>query len=95
MVQLCKGDFDRFDYIFAMDRSNLENIRRFQTRWKVKDSKAQVRMFGDFSGTSRSEVVEDPYYSGVNAFETAYEQCRRFSLNFLLETFPEITDPVI
>ena len=78
-----------------MDRSNFENLRRFQQRWKVQDSKARVGMFGDFSGTRKSEVVEDPYYSGVNAFETAYEQCRRFSLNVLLETFPEITDPVI
>ena len=77
-----------------MDSSNLENLRRFQTRWKVKDAKAQVRMFGDFSGSRRSEVVEDPYYSGVNAFETAFEQCRRFSLNFLRETFPDITEPV-
>ncbi|EMR72265.1 hypothetical protein MGN70_007236 [Eutypa lata] len=88
--QIYKGDFDTFDYIFAMDTSNLENIRRYQTQWKMTNAKAQVKLFGEYSGTRRGEVVHDPYYSGLNAFEKAYEQCKRFSVNFLRETFPDI-----
>ncbi|KAK7739794.1 Low molecular weight phosphotyrosine protein phosphatase [Diatrype stigma] len=88
--QICQGDFDTFDYIFAMDTSNLDNLRRYQARWKATDAKAQVKLFGEYSGTRKSEVVQDPYYSGVNAFEKAYEQCKRFSLNFLRDTFPNI-----
>ncbi|RYO90573.1 hypothetical protein DL766_007439 [Monosporascus sp. MC13-8B] len=89
--QICKDDFNRFDYIFAMDDSNLENLRRFQQRWKTKNAKVEVKMFGEFSGTrNRAEVVEDPYYYGRDAFEKAYEQCRRFSANFLRDTFPDV-----
>ncbi len=73
-----------------MDDGNLENLRRYQSRWKLQNAKAEIRMFGEFSGTKKKEIVEDPYYSGINAFEKAYEQCRRFSLNFLQTTFPDI-----
>ena len=73
-----------------MDNSNLENVRRFQARWKKSNAKAQVKLFGEYSGTQKHEVVEDPYYYGLNAFDTAYEQCKRFSLNFLRDVFPDI-----
>lgn len=47
-------------------------------------------LFGEFSGTGRKEVVQDPYYIGRDAFEKAFEQCKRFSTNFLEQTFPDL-----
>lgn len=51
---------------------------------------AEVRLFGDF-GTGGvlhervggGEVVQDPYYGGVNGFEEVYQQVTRFSKSFL------------
>lgn len=88
-VQL--SDFDRFDYVFAMDRSNLSDLVRLQ---KGKPgSKAKVMLFGEFSGTRHKEVIADPYYGGQEGFDTAFEQALRFSRNFLKATFPDFKHP--
>ncbi|KAI1816269.1 LMWPc-domain-containing protein [Poronia punctata] len=87
--KLRDSDFRDFDYIFAMDLSNLSDTERWRRTKKV-DSRAKVMLFGEFSGTGRKEVVEDPYYIGRDSFKKAFEQCRRFSENFLVATFPQI-----
>lgn len=82
-VQFATSDFDKFDYIFAMDRSNLTDLQRLQRG--NPDSKAKVMLFGEYSGkgTGKAEVVNDPYYGGDAGFRTAFEQCSRFAKNFL------------
>ncbi|KAH7325839.1 phosphotyrosine protein phosphatase I superfamily [Stachybotrys elegans] len=81
------SDLDKFDYIFAMDRSNLSDLQRAQRG--NPDSKAKVMLFGSYSGSSKAEIVDDPYYGGRDGFEKAYEQCTRFSRNFLKEVLGE------
>jgi low molecular weight phosphotyrosine protein phosphatase len=81
-------DFDDFDYIFAMDRSNLHDLKKLQKR--KPNSKAKVMLFGEHSGNGRVEVVEDPYYGGREGFEVAYEQCSRFTKHFLQHLYPDI-----
>ncbi|KAF7588371.1 hypothetical protein BBP40_005764 [Aspergillus hancockii] len=51
---------------------------------------AEVRLFGDFGAggvlherVGGGEVVQDPYYGGVNGFEEVYQQVVRFSQGFL------------
>ncbi|KAI0857381.1 phosphotyrosine protein phosphatase I superfamily [Xylaria cubensis] len=90
--RLRDSDFREFDYIFAMDLSNHSDIQRWRSRKKAEE-KAQVMLFGEFSGTGRKEPIQDPYYTGGNAFEKTYEQCRRFSENFLATTFPDVPRP--
>ncbi|KAF4119997.1 low molecular weight phosphotyrosine protein phosphatase [Geosmithia morbida] len=81
-------DFDKFDYIFAMDRSNLSDLQRMQRG--NPDAKAKVMLFGEWSGRpGKAETVSDPYYGGTDGFEKAYEQCLRFSKNFLVEVIGE------
>ncbi|KAK0619212.1 phosphotyrosine protein phosphatase I superfamily [Immersiella caudata] len=82
------SDFDKFDYIFAMDRSNLADLERMQQR--KSGGNAKVMLFGEYSGTGRAEVISDPYYGGRQGFEKAYEQATRFSKNFLREVFPDV-----
>ncbi|KAI1394468.1 phosphotyrosine protein phosphatases I [Hypoxylon trugodes] len=90
--RLRDSDFRDFDYIFAMDDANLRDIERRRDGSKNSTSStARIMLFGEFSGTNRKEVVQDPYYVGRNAFEKAFEQCKRFSTNFLQQRFPEIT----
>ncbi|TLS29959.1 hypothetical protein PpBr36_03314 [Pyricularia pennisetigena] len=81
-------DFDTFDYIFAMDRSNLSDLERLKR--SKPDAKAKVMLFGEFSGTGKAEIVNDPYYGGHQGFEKAYEQATRFSKNFLKDRFPGV-----
>ncbi|EOO04212.1 putative low molecular weight phosphotyrosine protein phosphatase protein [Phaeoacremonium minimum UCRPA7] len=82
------SDFDNFDYIFAMDRSNLSDLQRLQRN--KPNGKAQVKLFGEYSGTGKTEIVQDPYYGALDGFEKAYQQCTRFSKNFLKEIFPDV-----
>lgn len=64
-----------------MDRSNLSDIQRLQRGGG--DKRAKVMLFGEFGGGSKAEVVSDPYYGGRDGFEKAFEQCSRFTKNFL------------
>lgn len=81
------SDFQKFDYIFCMDRDNLHDVQRLHGS---KTGKAKIMLFGEFAGKKRAEEVEDPYYGGRDGFELAYEQCTRLSKNFLKETFPDV-----
>ena len=57
-VQLTRGDYDKYDYIIAMDEMNIRNIMRI-----IKsDPKHKVSLFLDFAGEHRS--IADPWYTG-------------------------------
>ena len=70
-----------------MDRSNLHDLQHLKQQKPT--SQAKVMLFGEHSGGG-VEVVEDPYYGGSEGFDIAYEQCLRFSTNFLRHLFPDI-----
>ena len=57
---LAKSDFANFDYILAMDESNLQDI---QSR-KPADSQATIRLFLDYAEGVDVREVPDPYYTG-------------------------------
>jgi protein-tyrosine phosphatase len=60
-------DFNRFDMIFAMDRSNLRDLVKLAPH----DSSADIHLFMDFvSGEKRD--VPDPYYGDQTDFEQVY-----------------------
>lgn len=72
--------FDEFDHIICMDHQNLRTLKSRQPR----GSKAKLNMFGHWrEDPSFSEVVEDPYYGGVDGFEQCYKQCKHFSEVFI------------
>ena len=81
------SDLNKFDYVFAMDRSNLSDLQRLQR--SNPDGKAKVMLFGAYGEGKNGEVVADPYYGGQDGFEKAYEQCARFSRNFLKDVLGE------
>ncbi|GAA6061103.1 hypothetical protein JCM10212_006134 [Sporobolomyces blumeae] len=77
--QLQRSDFDKFDYILAMDSwGNLKNIQKVQP----KGSKATVALFGSFGD---GKEVADPYYGGDDGFERVYQQCVQYSEGLLKE----------
>ncbi|WAQ85173.1 hypothetical protein PtA15_5A747 [Puccinia triticina] len=73
-VQL--SDFDTFDYILAMDTSNLRNLREMQP----PQSKAQVKLFGEYGD---GDIVKDPYYGANDGFAYNFKQCADYSVGFI------------
>ncbi|CED82136.1 phosphotyrosine protein phosphatase [Phaffia rhodozyma] len=76
--QVRSSDFKHFDYIFAMDKNNLEGLQR--EAGKVKDGKAKVMLFSAYGD---KKPIADPYYGGQDGFEASYEQCTRYSREIL------------
>ncbi len=66
--QLEGEDFHTFDFIFAMDQSNLANIERL----KPPNGKAQCMLFLEFAGHGAGEVP-DPYYGGADGFDSCLD----------------------
>lgn len=57
-------DFERFDYVIAMD---VENLRVLRERAGAEHS-SKLSLFLDYSSVDESEVP-DPYYGGTAGFE--------------------------
>jgi len=73
-------DFDRFDYIIAMDRDNLALLIE-QADEQHHD---KIRLFLDYS-SGREDEVPDPYYGGAAGFERVLDLVEDASRG-LLET---------
>ena len=58
-------DFDRFDYILAMDRQNYRDIVAHAPAGRHQD---RVRLMCDFCRTHPDQEVPDPYYGGPEGF---------------------------
>lgn len=63
-------DFDRFDYIYVMDRSNYNNVVSLASNPAQVN---QVKMIMDEVYPEESIDVPDPYYDSINGFKTVYE----------------------
>ncbi|KOS22734.1 Low molecular weight phosphotyrosine protein phosphatase [Escovopsis weberi] len=85
--RILRIDFEKYDYIFAMDRNNLSDLQRMER--ESPGAKAKVQLFGEYSGTAQAEVVSDPYYGEDKGFDKTFEQCHRFATNFLKDVFGE------
>jgi protein-tyrosine phosphatase len=63
--QVQRSDFERFDFILAMDDDNLENLLRL----RPEGSRAEVGLLMDYARDAGSREVPDPYYGGTEEFE--------------------------
>ncbi|MBW4481099.1 MAG: low molecular weight phosphotyrosine protein phosphatase [Tildeniella torsiva UHER 1998/13D] len=63
--QFDPADFDRFDYILAMDRQNYRDIVALDPTGQHRD---KVRLMCDFCRTHPDKDVPDPYYGGPEGF---------------------------
>ncbi|QTN39370.1 low molecular weight phosphotyrosine protein phosphatase [Cryomorphaceae bacterium] len=68
--QFVTEDFDRFDYIFVMDRSNEQNVLRL-ARTAADEEKVHLILNEIYPGENRE--VPDPYYGGDQGFEHVYQ----------------------
>jgi protein-tyrosine phosphatase len=73
-------DFERFDYIIAMDRDNLALL----IEQADEQHHGKIRLFLEYSA-SREDEVPDPYYGGAAGFERVLDLVEEASRG-LLET---------
>lgn len=77
--QATREDFETFDYILAMDYSNMANLMAISP----KASKAEVILFREFDPTPENKEVPDPYYGGDQGFHNVHRMVKRTSEVFL------------
>ena len=85
--QIKSPDFDKFDLILAMDRSNFAEVSRRAPR----ASTARIALITDFAPESGANEIGDPYYGGPDGFEIALdllEQCCRGLLDRISRSTP-------
>lgn len=71
---LVAGDLDRFDWVLAMDRQNLADIRALAGGAATH---AEIRLFRSFDPEATTDEVPDPYYGGDQGFEDVFDMCTR------------------
>ena len=64
------NDFDNFDYIYAMDTSNYQNILMLA---RDKNDEAKVQLILNEIHPNTNKSVPDPYYGGQQGFENVYK----------------------
>jgi protein-tyrosine phosphatase len=73
-------DFERFDYIVAMDSDNLGLLQQQAS----EEHAGKLHLFLEFAGATEDEVP-DPYYGGASGFERVLDLVEEASRG-LLET---------
>lgn len=82
--KLSSDDFANFDYIVAMDESNLEFIQTQSYRSTgFYPEEGRVFLYRDFDQQADSQNVPDPYYEDIAAFEQVYQIVNRCGESFL------------
>ncbi|KAK1924919.1 low molecular weight phosphotyrosine protein phosphatase [Papiliotrema laurentii] len=76
--KVTNADFAKFDYIIAMDQSNLQTLLNRQPA----SSRSHIALFGSFDpalansyDAKKGRAIDDPYYGGSDGFEKCYQQC--------------------
>ena len=72
-------DFQQFDYIIAMDRSNLSDLKAMQPA----NYRGYLGLFLDFSTQEAHSEVPDPYYGGEDGFELVFNLVEEASQGLL------------
>jgi len=69
--QLLDADFERFDLLIAMDRQNLDNLRR----QCPPEHQHKLHLLLEFAPQLGVDEVPDPYYGNVAGFERVLDLC--------------------
>jgi protein-tyrosine phosphatase len=77
-------DFDRFDVIFAMDKSNRENILKLA---KTDEQRAKVKLYLNELFPHEDREVPDPYYGSAADFTHVIELLEQTTEAFIQHTF--------
>jgi protein-tyrosine phosphatase len=87
-MQVDPRHFEEFDYILAMDRGHLRQLRAMAP----KGAKARIGLFLDASARWKGQDVPDPYYGGDEGFEQVLDMVEEAAGHWL-DTFEAELDP--
>lgn len=79
--QVRREDLSRFDWILAMDRSNLRELVELEKR--SGETPARIALFCEFCEEHDEEEVPDPYYGGPEGFEKVLDLLEDGCASFL------------
>lgn len=77
--QVSSADFANYDYVIAMDKENLKNLKAMQPT----DYQGYLGLFLPFSSDSGEEEVPDPYYGGPEGFTLVLDMVEKASQGLL------------
>jgi protein-tyrosine phosphatase len=72
-------DFERFDYVLAMDRDNYRELAAICP----PGLEGKLNLFMDFAPSHELREVPDPYYGGPQGFERVFDMVEEASLGLL------------
>jgi protein-tyrosine phosphatase len=67
--QVVPADFAHFDFILAMDRANLRELKAM----RPKDARARLQLFLEYAPDVGRLEVPDPYYGDAGGFEAVLD----------------------
>ena len=81
--QFTSYDFDRFEWVIALDTANEADLKGLAANQGDRDKIYKLRFFD--AAVSGSPDVPDPYYTGPgdDGFETVYQMCRAACVGLL------------
>ena len=77
--QVSRGDFSEFDYVLAMDETNLLVLQRLCP----PQHSNRLKLFMEFGGDPAVREVPDPYYGGAQGFERVLDLVEQASKHLL------------
>ena len=79
--KVARQDLDYFDLILAMDKSNLDNLRRLAT----PEQQERIKLFMDYAKSFDDDEVPDPYYGLGHGFDLVLDMVEDASLGLIEE----------
>ena len=70
--QITSEDFEKFNYILAMDNSNFRNIQDLKNRTSPSDF-ASIKKIQNFRSVFKEQEVPDPYFGGDEGFDNVLD----------------------
>lgn len=74
-------DLDYFDLILAMDRSNLDNLRRMA----MPEQQEKIQLFMEYARNFEDDEVPDPYYGLGHGFDLVLDMVEDASQGLIVE----------
>jgi protein-tyrosine phosphatase len=71
--QFVPDDWDRFDYVLAMDQQNLDDLAKSAPDAKARAKSCLLRAFD--ASSPPGAAVPDPYHGGPEGFEQVLDLC--------------------
>ena len=77
--KVARQDLDYFDLILAMDKSNLDNLKRLAS----PEQQERIGLFMDYSRNFDDDEVPDPYYGIGHGFDLVLDMVEDASLGLV------------